>query len=156
MSKHVEKKCWKLQKLFPIIKDRKGAEFLQNLKQKMTLELYLKFMKRKSNKPNFSSANISKYLWEKCGKLCICSILSSQRGITPLKIYANQWHSNMICSSLKERHAKFQLNTKHVEEKCGKRCIFSILNSKRSITLTKIDANQQHSNLIYLSTANGA
>ena len=45
MSKHVEEKCWKLKKLFPIIKDQKGAEFLQNLTQKMTLELDLKFNK---------------------------------------------------------------------------------------------------------------
>ena len=48
---------------------------------------------------------MSKHVREKCGKLCISSILSSKRGKTPTKI----------------AYAKFQLNmSKHDGEKCGK------------------------------------
>ena len=37
-------------------------------------------------------------------------------------------------------YTKFQLNiSKHIEEKCGKLCIFSIPSSKWGITPTKID-----------------
>ena len=38
--------------------------------------------------------------------------------------------------------------SKRVREKCRKLCIFSILQSKRGITPTKIDGNWRHSNLI--------
>ena len=93
---------------------------------------------------------MSKHVREKCGKLCISSILSSKRGITPTKIDANWRHSNLICSTVKQSHnAKFELNmSKHEREKCGKLCIFSILSSKRGITPTNINANWRHSNLI--------
>ena len=48
--------------------------------------------------------NMSKHVKEKCGKLCISSILSSKRGITPTKIDANWRHSNLICSTVKQSH----------------------------------------------------
>ena len=67
--------------------------------------------------------DMSKPVGEKCGKLHITYILSSQRGITPSKIDAKWRHSNLICSTLKQSHVqKFQLNmSKHVREKSGKR-----------------------------------
>ena len=141
-----------------------------------------------------------KHVREKCGKLCIFSILSSKRRITPTKIdNTKNWSvvrlNKVICkisaqyvkackrkvqktvyfqySNFQKGHnshknwcklttleldlyydetksyAKFQLNmSKHVREKCGKLCIFSIRSSKRGITLTKIDAKWQYSNLI--------
>ena len=46
--------------------------------------------------------DISKHVREKCGKLCISSILSSKRGITPTKIDGNWWHSILICSTVKQ------------------------------------------------------
>ena len=93
---------------------------------------------------------MSKHVWEKCGKLCISSFLSSKRDITPTKIDTNQQHSILICRCIKiKSYTKFQLNmSKHVWEKCGKLCISSFLSSKRDITPTKIDTNQQHSILI--------
>ena len=96
---------------------------------------------------------MSKCVREKCGKLCIFSVVSPKRGITPIKIDANWRHSNLICSKVKKKsYAEFQLNmSKHVREKCGKLCISSILNSKRGITPTKIDANGRHSNLISMT-----
>ena len=87
---------------------------------------------------------------EKCGKLCITSILSSKRDITSTKIDANWRHSNLICSTVEQSHMKKgQINlSKHVKGKCEKLCIYSILTSKRGITPTKIDAHWRHLNLI--------
>ena len=92
---------------------------------------------------------MSKHVREKCGKLCISSILSSKRGITPTKIDANWRHLNLICSTVKQSHMQnFSSICQSVRKKCGKQCIFSILSSKRGITPTKIDGNWRHSNLI--------
>ena len=49
---------------------------------------------------------MSKHVVEKCGKLHITYILSSQRGITPTKIDAKWRHSNLICSTLKQSHVQ--------------------------------------------------
>ena len=51
-----------------------------------TLKLALWYIKTKSYTK--FELNMSKHVGEKCGKLCISSILSSQRGITPTKIEA--------------------------------------------------------------------
>ena len=92
---------------------------------------------------------MSKHVREECRQLCISSILSSNMDITPTKIDANWWHSNLICSTVKRSYAKYQLNmSKHVREKSGKLCISSILSSKRGITPTKIDTCWWHSDLI--------
>ena len=92
---------------------------------------------------------MSKHVREKCGILCISSILRSKWGITPTKIDINWLQSNLICGTVKESHAQFQHKiSKHVREKCRKLCFFSVLRSKRGITPTKIDANWLHSNLI--------
>ena len=48
--------------------------------------------------------SMSKHVREKCGKLCISSILSSQRGITPTKIEAKWRNSNLLCGTLKKSH----------------------------------------------------
>ena len=66
----------------------------------------LKFMKWKSYTK--SQLNVTKHVGEKCGKLCMSSILSSKMEITPTKIDENWQHSNLICRTLK-----------HVGEKCG-------------------------------------
>ena len=76
-------------------------------------------------------------------KLCISSILSSKRGITPTKIDGNLTTLELDLKYSKTKsNAKFQLNmSKRVREKCRKLHIFSILHSKRGITPTKINAN---------------
>ena len=92
---------------------------------------------------------MSKHVEEKCRKLCISYILSSQRGMTTSKIGAKWWHSNLICSTSKQSRAKFKLNmSKHVGEKCGKLCISYILSSQRGMTPSKIGAKWWHSYLI--------
>ena len=48
--------------------------------------------------------NMSKHVVENCEKLCISSILSPKRGITPTKIDANWQHSTLICSIVKQSH----------------------------------------------------
>ena len=50
---------------------------------------------------------------EKCGKLCISSILSSKRGKTPTEIDANWRHSNLICSTVKQSH--MQISAQYVK-----------------------------------------
>ena len=47
---------------------------------------------------------LSKHVREKCGKLCISTILSSKRGITPTKIDGNWRHLNLVCSTVKHSH----------------------------------------------------
>ena len=47
---------------------------------------------------------MSKHVREKCGKLCISSILSSKRGITPTKLDTNWRPLNLICSTVKKSH----------------------------------------------------
>ena len=93
---------------------------------------------------------MSKHDREKCGKLCTSSILSSKRGITPIKTWCKLTTLELDLKYSKTKsYAKFQLNmSKHVREKWGKLCISSILSSKRGITPTKLDANLGHSNLI--------
>ena len=91
--------------------------------------------------------NMSKHLGEKCRKLCISSVLSSKRGMTPTKNGANWRHSILVCSTLNKVICK--ISVQYVKaEKCGMLCISSFLRSKRDITPTKIDANWWHSNLI--------
>ena len=94
--------------------------------------------------------DMSKHVREKCGKLCISSILSSKKGHNSYKIWWKLTTLKLDLSYSKTKwNAKFQLNmSKRVWEKCGKLCIFSILHSKRGITPTKINANWQHSYLI--------
>ena len=66
--------------------------------------------------------NMSEHAGENYGKLCISYILSSKRVITPSKIDAKWWHSNLICSTLKQSHVQnfSSICFKHVGEKCGK------------------------------------
>ena len=72
---------------------------------------------------------MSKNAGEKCGKLCISSILSPKRDITPTKI---DIHSKSC--------AKFQLNmSKRVREKCRKVYLQYCKFQKRHNS--KIDAN---------------
>ena len=71
---------------------------------------------------------MSKRVREKCGKLCIFSIRSSKRGITPTKIDGN-WRQYSKTKS----NAKFQLEmSKHEGEKCGKLHICNSLKLKRA------------------------
>ena len=59
----------------------------------MTLEVDMKFIKWKSQTK--FQLNISKHVGDKCGKLCIPSILSSKRDITPTITDANLRHANL-------------------------------------------------------------
>ena len=71
---------------------------------------------------------MSKHVGENCGKLCISYILSSKRGITPSKIDAKGWHSNLICSTVKQSHMQNVTSIHlYVREKCGKLHISYIL-----------------------------
>ena len=91
---------------------------------------------------------MSKRVREKCGKLCIFSILSSKRG------NSHNWRKSTTLEldlwySKTKSYAKFQLDmSKHEREKCGKLHITYILSSKGGITPSKIDAKWRHSNLI--------
>ena len=80
------------------------------------------------------------------------SILSSKRSITPTEIDAYWGHMNLIRSTVKQSHMQnFQLNmTKHVEEKCRKMCISSILSSmsQKGQNSYKNNGNWRHSILI--------
>ena len=107
MSKHVREKCRKLR-ISSFLSSKRGITPTKKLCKLTTLELDLYYNKTKSY-ANFQ-LNMSKHAREKCGILCISSILSSKRGITPTKIDASWWHSNMICSTGTQSHAKFQLN----------------------------------------------
>ena len=71
--------------------------------------------------------NMSKHVREKCGKLCISSILSSKRGITPTKIDANWQHSNLICNRVKQIHLQnFNSICQSMKEKSAENCVFSV------------------------------
>ena len=98
MSKRVREKCGKLYFQFSTF--HKGHNSNKNWRKLTTLKLDLKYSKAKSYAK--FQLNMSKHVREKCGKLCISSILSSERGITPTKIYGNWWHSNFICSTVKQ------------------------------------------------------
>ena len=118
MSKHVRKNCGKLQ--IPYILSSKSGitPSKTDAKWRPSNLIWSTFKKSFAN----FQLNMSKHVGEKCGKLHIIYILSSQRGITPSKIDAKWRHSNLICSTLKQSRAKFQLNmSKHVGEKCEKR-----------------------------------
>ena len=112
MSKHVREKSGKLYLQYS--KFQKGHNSHKNWRKLTTLKLDLYYIKTKSYTK--FQLNMSKHVGEKCGKLCISSILSSKRGIPPLKIDANWRHSNLICSTVKKKsYAKFKLNmSKHV------------------------------------------
>ena len=85
---------------------------------------------------------MSKHVGGKCGKLSISSILSSKRGINPIKVDGNRQHSNLICRTIKQSLMQnFGSICQHVGEKCEKLCISSILSSKRDITPIKMDGN---------------
>ena len=146
MSKHVREKCGKLW-FSSILSSKRGITPTKINANWRHSNLICSTVKQ-SEMQNFSS--ISQSVWgEKCGKLCIFSILHSKRGLTTTKIHGNWWHSNLICSTVKQSHMQFQLNmSKHVGEKCGKLQITYILSSQRGITPTKIDAKWRHSHLI--------
>ena len=75
---------------------------------------------------------------EKCGKLQISYILSSERGITPTEIDKSD---KLALYYIKTKSwVKFRLNvSKQVGEKHGKPHITYILSSQRDITPSNID-----------------
>ena len=82
---------------------------------------------------------------EKCGKLCISSILSSKRDISSTKIDTHWRHLKLTCSTAKQSHLQnFSSICQSVLEKSAENCIYSILSSKRGITpkKTQIDDTQ--------------
>ena len=79
---HVWQECGKLY--FKYYQFQKWYNSDKNWRKLMTLDFNLKFIKWKSYTK--SQLNMSKHIEEKYGKLCISSILSSKRGITPTKI----------------------------------------------------------------------
>ena len=88
MSKHVEGGGWSSKNcLFPAFYVPKGALLLQKLSELTTLELDLQYSITKSYEK--CQLNMSKHVREKCGILCISSILSSKRDITPTTIHVN-------------------------------------------------------------------
>ena len=66
----------------------KGQSSYKNCQILLTLKLLLVFIKWKSYKK--FQRKMSKHVGEKCGKLCISSILISKRGITPTQIEDTQ------------------------------------------------------------------
>ena len=89
---------------FQYFKFQKGHNSHKNWCKLTTLDLDLKYGETKSYAK--FQLNISKHVGEKCGKLHITYILSSQRGITPWKIDVKWRPSNMICSSSKQSHVQ--------------------------------------------------
>ena len=65
---------------------------------------------------------MSKHVGEKCGKLCISYILSSKRGITPSKIDAKLWHSNLLCTSKQSHVQNFSSICQGMQEKTTENC----------------------------------
>ena len=91
----------------------------------MTLKLDLQYIKTKSCAK--FQLNISKNVGEKCGKLCISYILSSQRGITPSKIDAKWQHSILLCSTLKQKYVQnFSSICQSMQEKTAEYCVIPI------------------------------
>ena len=87
---------------FQYSKCQKGHNSNINWRKLTRLEIDLQYSKTKSYAK--FQLNMSKHVRESCGQLCICSILSSKRGITPTKIDANWRHSKLICSTVKQSH----------------------------------------------------
>ena len=101
---------------------------------------------------------MSKHIGEKCGKLNITYILSSQRGITPSKIDAKWRHSNLICSTLKQSHVQnFSSICQSMYEKSAENGRTETRTDGRTdresdgITPSKIDAKWWLSNLICIT-----
>ena len=94
--------------------------------------------------------NVAQYVksWRrKVRKLCISSIRSSKRGITPTRIDENWCDSNLIWSSLNESHIQnFSTICQIMLKNSAGKCFFSIKSSGRVITSTKTNTNRQHSN----------
>ena len=85
---------------FQYSKFQKGHNSNKHWRKLTTLELDLYYSKTKSYAK--FQPNMSKNVGENCGKLCISSILSSKRGITPTNMDGNWRHSNLIECSWEE------------------------------------------------------
>ena len=106
---------------FQYSKFQKGHNSHKNGRKLTTLELDLWYGETKSY-AKFEH-NMSKHEREKCGKLCIFSILSSKRAITPTNINANWRHSNLICSTVKQSHMQnLSSICQSMEEKSAENC----------------------------------
>ena len=142
MSKHVREKCRKLY--ISSFYVPKGALLLQKLthidNNRTWSVVWLNKVICKI------SAQYIKACKRKVQKLCIFSILSSKRGITPTK---NSRHSNLIYSTVKQVICKISAQyVKACKRKVRKTLYFQYSKFQKGITPTKIDANWQHSNLI--------
>ena len=87
---------------------------------------------------------------EKCGKLCISSILSSKRGITPTKIDANWRHSNLICSTVKQSHTQ---NFRSIYQKACKRKVRKTVYFEYSKFKKRHNSNKNWSKMTTLKLA---
>ena len=117
----------KLQKTahFLYSKFTKRHNSFKNWRKVTTLDLGLKYIKTKSCAK--FQLNMSKHVGEKCIKMCISYILSSQRGITPSKIDAKWQHSNLLCSTLKQSNMQnFSSICQSMQEKTAENCVFPI------------------------------
>ena len=146
MSKRVREKCGKLC-IFSNLHSKRGITPKKNWRKLMKLELDLKYSKTKSYAK--FQLNMSKRVREKCGKLCIFSILSSKRDITPTKIDGNRRHSNLICSTLKKSLMQnFSSICQSMQEKSAKTAHYlyskftkrnNSLENWRKVTTLKLD-----------------
>ena len=107
MSKHVREKSRKLY--FQYSEFQKGHNSNKTWRKLMRLELDLYYSKTKSYEK--FQLNMSMHVREKCGKLCISSILISKRGITPTKLDANWRDSNLIWSTVNQSHMQYFSST---------------------------------------------
>ena len=126
---------------FQYSKSKNGHYFYKNWCKLTTLLLDLRYSKTKSYIK--FQLNISKNGREKCRKLCISSILSSKRGITPKKL--TQIDDNRTWSVVQQNKVICKYSAQYNKarkKKSEKLRFFSILSSKRGITPTKIDATQ--------------
>ena len=93
------RKVWKTV-YFQYSKSQKGHNSYKNWYELPTLELNLKYSETKTYAK--FQLNMSRHVREKCGILCISSILRSKRGVTPTKIDVTQtWYvvrqNKVIC-----------------------------------------------------------
>ena len=119
---------------FQYYKFQKGHNSYKNWRKSTTLELDIRFIKRKSK----FQPNMSMHILEKCGKLHIRNNLKLKRCITPAKIDGNWWHSNLILRALKKSHT--QISAQYVKA-CRR---------KVRKTVTDGDPNGHHHTIIHV------
>ena len=106
---------WRLKMCIScILGSKRGSVRTKKWHKLMILEIDLRFIKQKSYTKLISGQYV-KNVGEKWGKLCIFSILSYKRGITPTKIDDTQ-----TCSEVHEMKVIYKISAQYFKA-CGKK-----------------------------------